>query len=35
MPTLQLKLSPPQPAQTVARIARTLTQLSSDILGKR
>jgi len=35
MPTLQLKLSPPQPAQTVARIARTLTQLSTDILGKR
>jgi 4-oxalocrotonate tautomerase len=35
MPTLQLKLSPAQPAERVAAIARGVTQLSSDVLGKR
>ncbi|MDB5955020.1 tautomerase family protein [Ramlibacter sp.] len=35
MPTLQLKLSPPQAAERVARLARTLTQLSTELLGKR
>jgi 4-oxalocrotonate tautomerase len=35
VPTLQLKLSPAQPAERVATLARRLTQLSTDILGKR
>lgn len=35
MPTLQLKLSPAQPADRVATLARRLTQLSTDILGKK
>lgn len=35
MPTLQLKLSPPQPAERVSLLARRLSQLSTDILGKR
>jgi 4-oxalocrotonate tautomerase len=35
MPTLQLKLSPPQPAARVAALARRLTELSTDLLGKR
>lgn len=35
MPTLQLKISPPQPTERVAGIARRLTQLSTGILGKR
>jgi 4-oxalocrotonate tautomerase len=35
MPTLQLKISPAQPAERVALLARRLSQLSTDVLGKR
>jgi 4-oxalocrotonate tautomerase len=35
MPTLHLKLSPPQAAERLGVLARKLTQLSTDILGKR
>lgn len=35
MPTLQLKITPPQPTERLATLARRLTQLSTDILGKR
>jgi 4-oxalocrotonate tautomerase len=35
MPTLQLKLSPPLPAERLSTLARRLTQLSTDVLGKR
>jgi 4-oxalocrotonate tautomerase len=35
MPTLQLKLSPPLPAERLGVLARRLTQLSTEILGKR
>jgi 4-oxalocrotonate tautomerase len=35
MPTLQLKITPPQPAERLAVLARLLTQLSAEILGKR
>ena len=35
MPTLQLKLSPPQPAERVNALARRLTDLSTEILDKR
>jgi 4-oxalocrotonate tautomerase len=35
MPTLQLKLTPPQPADRLAVLARKLGALSTEILGKR
>lgn len=35
MPTLQLKLTPPQPAERLQVLARRLTELSTRILGKR
>jgi 4-oxalocrotonate tautomerase len=35
MPTLQLKLAPPQSADRLALLARRLTELSTQILGKR
>ena len=35
MPTLQLKLTPPQPADRLAVLARKLGALSTDLLGKR
>ena len=35
MPTLQLRISPPQPAERLGLLARRLTQLSTDLLGKR
>lgn len=35
MPTLQLKLAPPQPADRLASLAGRLTDLSTRILGKR
>lgn len=35
MPTLQLKLSPPQPAERLQVLARRLTDLSTHVLGKR
>ena len=35
MPTLQLKLSPPQPAERLQVLARRLTDLSTQLLGKR
>jgi 4-oxalocrotonate tautomerase len=35
MPTLQLKLTPPQPADRLAALALRLSQLSTAILGKR
>lgn len=35
MPTLQLKLAPPQSADRLASLARRLTDLSTQILGKR
>lgn len=35
MPTLQLKLSPPQPAERLQLLARRLTDLSTRVLGKR
>jgi 4-oxalocrotonate tautomerase len=35
MPTLQLKITPPQPAERLQVLARRLTDLSTQILGKR
>lgn len=35
MPTLQLKIAPPQSADRLASLARRLTDLSTQILGKR
>jgi 4-oxalocrotonate tautomerase len=35
MPTLQLKITPPQPTERLGVLARRLSQLSTDILGKR
>jgi 4-oxalocrotonate tautomerase len=35
MPTLQLKIAPPQPADRLASLARRLTELSTQVLGKR
>jgi 4-oxalocrotonate tautomerase len=35
MPTLQLKLTPPQPADRLGVLARRLGALSTEILGKR
>ncbi len=35
MPTLQLKLTPPQAAERLQALARRLTDLSTQILGKR
>jgi 4-oxalocrotonate tautomerase len=35
MPTLQLKISPPQAAERLGLLARRLSQLSSQILSKR
>ena len=35
MPTLQLKLSPPQPAERLQVIARRLTDITHHVLGKR
>jgi 4-oxalocrotonate tautomerase len=35
MPTLQLKITPPQPAERLSLLARRLTDLSTQILGKR
>jgi 4-oxalocrotonate tautomerase len=35
MPTLQLKLSPPQPSERLQVLARRLTELSTQLLGKR
>ena len=35
MPTLQLKLTPPRSADGLALLARGLTELSTQILGKR
>lgn len=35
MPTLQLKLSPPQPAERLQVLARRLTDLTANVLGKR
>jgi 4-oxalocrotonate tautomerase len=35
MPTLQLKITPPQPSDRLAVLARGLSKLSTDILGKR
>src|SRR5437762_1912748 len=35
MPTLHLKLSPPQPAERLQVLARRLTDLSTHVLGKR
>jgi 4-oxalocrotonate tautomerase len=35
MPTLQLQLTPPQPAPRIAALARGLTALSTRILAKR
>jgi 4-oxalocrotonate tautomerase len=35
MPTLQLKITPPQPTERLGVLARQLSQLSTDILGKR
>src|SRR3954469_20827523 len=35
MPTLQLKITPPQPSNRLALLARGLSKLSTDILGKR
>ena len=35
MPTLQLKISPPQTPALYAELARELTAITADILGKR
>jgi 4-oxalocrotonate tautomerase len=35
MPTLQLKITPPQPAERLQVLARRLTDLTADVLGKR
>jgi 4-oxalocrotonate tautomerase len=35
MPTLQLKITPPQPAERLQVLARRLTDLSTNLLGKR
>lgn len=35
MPTLQLKISPPQSAERLGAIARRLTDLTATVLGKR
>ena len=35
MPTLQLKLSPPQPAERLQVLARRLTDITHHVLGKR
>jgi 4-oxalocrotonate tautomerase len=35
MPTLQLKLTPPQAAERLQVLARRLTDLSTQVLGKR
>jgi 4-oxalocrotonate tautomerase len=35
MPTLQLKLTPPQSAERLQLLARRLTELSARVLGKR
>ena len=35
MPTLQLKISPPQPSALYPELARELTAITADILGKR
>lgn len=35
MPTLQLKITPPQPAERLQVLARRLTDLAVDVLGKR
>ena len=35
MPTLQLQLTPPQPAPRILALARELTALTNRILGKR
>lgn len=35
MPTLQLKITPPQSAERLGLLARRLTELSTEVLGKR
>jgi 4-oxalocrotonate tautomerase len=35
MPTLQLRITPPQSATRLAVLARRLTELSTELLGKR
>lgn len=35
MPTLQLKITPPQPAERLQVLARRLTELTANVLGKR
>jgi len=35
MPVLQLKITPPQPAERLQVLARRLTDLTADVLGKR
>lgn len=35
MPTLQLKISPPQPPALYPELARELTAITADVLGKR
>lgn len=35
MPTLQLRITPPQPTERLASLAQRLTALSTEILGKR
>lgn len=35
MPTLQLKITPPQPAERLQVLARRLTDLTANVLGKR
>lgn len=35
MPTLQLKITPPQPAERLQVLARRLTDLTENVLGKR